>query len=78
MRYVMLILGLCLASGFASAQTFGEITGEVRDPSGAIAPGAAVSVTNTGTNAARSTTTNDAAPGQRGSAGIPADGAERY
>lgn len=60
MRYVMLILGSFLAGGVASAQTFGEITGVVKDQSGAVAPGAPVSVTNTGTNATRSTNTNDA------------------
>jgi len=41
------------------AQTFGEIIGEVKDPSGAIVAGAAVTVINADTNVARSTTTND-------------------
>ena len=44
----------------AFAQTFGEITGEVTDPSGAVAPNVAVTATNTGTNVPRSTVTNDA------------------
>src|SRR5690349_9521209 len=43
-----------------SAQTGGQITGEVRDPSGGFIPGASVTVTNTATNATRSTTTNSA------------------
>jgi hypothetical protein len=49
---------LCVAFGIASAQTGGEIAGEVRDPSGATAPNATVTVTNTETNVSRSTTTN--------------------
>ncbi|MCC6390874.1 MAG: TonB-dependent receptor [Bryobacterales bacterium] len=41
-------------------QTFGEISGEVRDPSGAGIPGVQVTATNTETNVARNTVTNDA------------------
>ncbi len=48
-----------LTSACVYAQTFGEITGEVKDPSGAVAPNANVTATNTGTNVSRSTTTND-------------------
>ena len=43
----------------SSAQTLGTITGEVRDPSGAVLPGVTVTATNTATNAARSTVTNE-------------------
>ena len=60
MRHLLLVVGLVWPIGFASAQTFGEITGEVRDQSGAAAPNAAVTVTNADTSASRSTTTNDA------------------
>src|SRR5258707_11901065 len=60
MRHLVMVMGLCLAISVASAQTSGEITGEVKDQSGAVAPNAAVTVTNAGTNAARSTTTNGA------------------
>lgn len=60
MRHVMLIFGLCLPVSVVSAQTFGAITGEVRDASGAIVPSAAVTATNVATNVARSTATNPA------------------
>ncbi len=59
MRQVMLIMGLCLSASLVSAQTFGAITGEVKDPSGAVAPNSSVTATNVATNVARSTTTND-------------------
>ena len=58
-----LLLGASLFALFVatiSAQTFGEITGEVKDPSGAIALGATVTATNSATNVSRSTVTNDA------------------
>src|SRR5712672_756643 len=60
MRQLLLLMGLCLPVGLACAQTSGEITGEVLDQSGAAAANAAVTVTNTGTNASRSTTSNNA------------------
>src|SRR5579872_6091902 len=59
MRHVLLIVGLFLSGSLAYGQTFGSITGEVRDPSGAIMPNASVTATNVATNVARSTTTND-------------------
>ena len=53
----LLLLTCCLPMG---AQTMGEIVGEVVDSSGAVVPGASVTVTNIATNATRSVTTNDA------------------
>jgi len=59
MRRRVAILGLALGlSSGTWAQTGGEITGEVRDQSGAITANASVTVTNTATNVERSTTTN--------------------
>jgi hypothetical protein len=60
MRQLFVILGLCLPIGTVSAQTFGQITGEVKDQSGAVAPNASVTVTNANTNASRMTNTNEA------------------
>ncbi len=59
MRTILLILGLCVPIGIASAQTAGEINGEVKDPSGAAVPSVPVTATNAATNVARSTTTNN-------------------
>src|SRR6266404_7764518 len=61
MKKSLLFLGiLCAALIPAPAQTVGEITGEVRDASGANIPGAAVTATNADTSVARSTVTNAA------------------
>jgi len=61
MRHLLLVVGLVWPIGFASAQTFGEITGgKVRDQSGATASNAAVTATNADTSASRSITTNGA------------------
>src|ERR1700738_1952526 len=60
MKHFLLAIALCLVPGVAFAQTSGSITGEVKDQSGASAPNAAVTVTNSETNVMRTTTTNAA------------------
>src|SRR5262245_50350163 len=61
MRHLLLACFLlCLCACVVSAQTFGEITGTVKDPSTAVIPGASITATNTATNATRSTVTNEA------------------
>jgi hypothetical protein len=57
-RFVFAALLLSAASAFA--QTSGEITGEVKDPAGAVVPKVTVTATNQATNVSRVTTTNDA------------------
>ena len=59
MRNILFAIALSLPF-VAYAQTNGAITGEVKDQSGAVAPNAAVTVTNAETNVMRSTTTNAA------------------
>ena len=59
MRRLLLVMALCLPVAL-EAQTSGEITGEVKDPSGAVAANAPVTATNTATNVARATVTNPA------------------
>src|SRR5436190_3189539 len=59
-KLLLLIAGLlCATFGPAAAQTVGEITGEVKDQSGAAVPNASVTATNTDTNIARTTVTNN-------------------
>src|SRR6266699_1384303 len=60
MRISLLVIALCLSIGVALAQTGGSITGEVKDQSGAMAPNAAVTVTNSKTGVVRATATNSA------------------
>lgn len=59
MRKIVLFAALLsLFLDVAWGQTLGGISGSVTDPSGALIPAASVTATNTGTNAARTTTTN--------------------
>lgn len=60
MQKLFRVVLTALAALPAAAQTSGDITGEVRDPAGALVAGAMVTATNSGTNATRSTSTNDA------------------
>jgi hypothetical protein len=61
MRFACFVFGLALLLAVPFyAQTLGEIVGEVKDASGAVIPGATVTVTNVATNATRSVTTNEA------------------
>jgi Carboxypeptidase regulatory-like domain len=57
-RKLLLLAGLLLPVTILLAQTAGEITGEVTDPSGASAPNATITATNKDTNVARTTQTN--------------------
>src|SRR5258708_11718245 len=55
------VLGCVLMANQAGfAQTFGAISGDTRDASGAVVTGATVTAVNVATNAARSVTTNEA------------------
>src|SRR3954467_14670607 len=62
MRSVLLLLGsvamLCVLAATGTAQTSGEITGLVTDPSGAAIRGVTVTATNNATGATRRATTN--------------------
>jgi hypothetical protein len=56
--------GVCLLALFAAfncnaQESRGSITGKVTDPQNAVVPGASIVVTNTATNVARRTTTNE-------------------
>lgn len=59
MRFSAAATLLCALAIPAVSQTFGDISGQVRDQSGAALPAARVTATNTGTNASRNTITND-------------------
>src|ERR1044071_4863355 len=54
----LVLSGLVAAALPLFAQNYGEISGRVTDPSGAVIVGATVTATNTATNIARSAETN--------------------
>jgi hypothetical protein len=60
MRHLVFAAVLCLSAGVLSAQTLGSLTGEIKDPSGAVAPNVAVTLTNVATNGTRNNVTNGA------------------
>ncbi len=60
MRSAMLLAALCCSAGIVSGQTLGSLTGEVKDPSGALVPSVTVTVKNVATNATRTNVTNQA------------------
>jgi hypothetical protein len=55
----LVMAALAFPDGAPAQSTFASIVGTVRDRSGAVVPGATVTVTNTGTNQNRSAVTND-------------------
>ena len=59
-RLLFLILCFCPLATSAHAQTFSSITGTVTDTSGAVIPGAKVTVENTATHVVSQTITNGA------------------
>jgi len=60
-RSLAAVFGALLFSGALHGQsTFGTVLGTVKEISGGVVPGAVVNLTNTGTNAKRSTISNDA------------------
>src|SRR3954463_11532581 len=60
-RLLLAFLFVLAAASFAYTQTTtGAITGTVSDPSGALIPAARVTATNTATNVANTTQSNDA------------------
>ena len=56
--FCCVLAALLFDSGSAFAQEGGKITGDVKDPSGAVIPGVTVSLINTATGAKRTTTTD--------------------
>ena len=56
---LIILLACFTAAGFAQTSGAGTITGEVRDPSGASVPGAAIVLHNTDTGVDRTLQSND-------------------
>src|SRR5947207_5222614 len=59
MKTVLLALLPAVFAVSVLAQTFGEITGRVQDPSGAAVPATSVTATNVATNAVRQAVTTE-------------------
>ncbi len=57
--FIALLAALLLAEALNGQSTSGTVLGTVKESSGAVVPGAAVNLTNTGTNAKHSTLTSD-------------------
>ena len=57
--FVALFAALLFCEALNGQSTSGTVLGTVKETSGAVVPGAAVTLTNTGTNAKSSTLTND-------------------
>ena len=57
--FVALFAALLLSEALNGQSTSGTVLGTVKEPSGAVVPGAMVSLTNAGTNARHSTLTGD-------------------
>src|SRR5436309_8285480 len=61
MKTILAVMALaCFSACCLYAQTLGEVTGRVTDPSGAVIPGASVTLTNINTNAVRNVVTTEA------------------
>ena len=59
MRTKSLIAALLIAGLSLIGQTLGDISGQVADPSGAGVPSSVVTLSNTATNAVRTTNSNE-------------------
>src|SRR5580700_8587130 len=57
--FIALFAALLFSEALNGQSTFGTVLGTVKESSGAVVPGAMVSLTNTGTNAKHSTITSD-------------------
>src|SRR6185437_14018076 len=56
---VVLAAGIALSASTLFGQTLGAVTGRITDPSASAIPGATITLTNVGTNAARNTVSTD-------------------